>query len=433
MILRLFDMCVRKRHDYVRGMKILTKKILPSALSIAALALNLTGIPQAQAGSFLTNAPMITPRAGHVAMLLRDGKVLVAGGRGNFKEGVDDPKRATGGSYDNATGKLILKTTELDSAELYDPATGSWTATGSMIQPCSWPKAVLLADGRVFVTGFFDIGRSLRHAPEIFDPATGKWTETAAPIGAHSCVCVASLTNGTVLVVQGYGTPPAGPPVEWYNPAAGTWTSTSAMTTEFESPTATLLRNGEVLVTGVNGQGYNAQQPDPEIEKRPVPANAELFHPDTGRWTIITNSMTRHVNSPHTATLLSNGKVLFMVQDGPGNATHRPQICDPASGTWSATGAMGERRGGYTATLLPDGKVLVVGGGNNGDYFSSAELYEPETGTWGKVSGHLATARFEHTAILLSNGKVLIAGGVNAGTFIASTELYNPGETSPSR
>jgi N-acetylneuraminic acid mutarotase len=74
-----------------------------------------------------------------------------------------------------------------------------------------------------------------------------------------------------------------------------------------------------------------------------------------------------------------------------------------------------------------------VGGGNNGDYFSSAELYEPETGTWGKVSGHLATARFEHTAILLSNGKVLIAGGVNAGTFIASTELYNPGETSPSR
>jgi hypothetical protein len=49
------------------------------------------------------------------------------------------------------------------------------------------------------------------------------------------------------------------------------------MTTEFESPTATLLRNGEVLVTGVNGQGYNAQQPDPEIENRPVPANPRQF------------------------------------------------------------------------------------------------------------------------------------------------------------
>ena len=433
MILHLFNICLRKRHDCVRGMKILTKKNLPPALSIAVLALNLTGIPQAQGGSFLANAPMITPRAGHVAILLRNGKVLVAGGRGNFKEGVDDPKRATGGSYDNVTGKLILKTTELDSAELYDPAAGSWTATGSMIHPCSWPKAVLLADGRVFVTGFFDPGRILRHAPEIFDPATGKWTETAAPKGAQYRVCVALLTNGTVLVVQGYGTPLAGPPVEWYNPADGIWTSASAMTTEFDSPTATLLHNGEVLVTGVNGQGYMVQQPDPEIENRPVPANAELFHPATGRWTIITNSMTRHVNSPHTATLLSNGKVLFVVQERAGNATHHPQICDPASGTWSVTGDMGERRGGYTATLLPDGKVLVVGGSWNGDDLSSAELYDPETGTWGKVSGHLATARWEHTATFLSDGKVLIAGGVNAGTFIASTELYNPGEALPTR
>lgn len=430
MILRLFDICVRKSHHYVGGMKLHTKNIRPAALSIAALALNLTGIPQAQGGSFLTNAPMITPRTGHIAILLRNGKVLVAGGQGNFREGVDDPKRATGGSEDNATGKLILTTTTLDSAELYDPVTGSWTATGSMIHPCSWPKATLLADGRVFLS-LSVLGDGPRYAPEIFDPATGRWVEIAEPRDAHYPACMALLTNGTVLVVQQYGNlSKEGPPVEWYNPADGSWTSTSAMTTEFESPTATLLGNGEVLVTGVNGQGYMVQQPVPEIENRPVAANAELFHPATGRWTVITNSMTRHVNSRHTATLLSSGEVLFVAQEQAGNATHHPQIFDPASGTWSVTGDMNERRAGYTATLLPDGKVLVVGGGWNGQYLSSAELYDPETGTWGKVPGQLATARSGHTATLLADGKVLIAGGANAG---ASTELYDPGETSPSR
>ncbi|HZQ46124.1 MAG TPA: kelch repeat-containing protein [Verrucomicrobiae bacterium] len=410
-------------------MKILWKKNVLTALSIAALALNLHGIPQTQGGSFLGNAPMITPRAGHVAILLRDGKVLVAGGRGNFKEGVDDPKLASGGYYDNATGKLILTTSRLNSAELYDPAAGSWTATGSMIHPCSWPKAVLLADGRVFVS-LSEVGDGPRYAPEIYDPATGKWVETAEPAEARYPACTALLANGTVLVAQKFGNPPADPPVEWFNPADGTWTSASAMKTEFESPTATLLRNGEVLVTGVNGQGYLVQQSDPEMENRPVPANAELFHPATGRWTTITNSMTRHVNSPHTATLLSNGKVLFVVQEQPGTASHHPpQIFDPASGRWSVTGDMVERRVGCTATLLPDGKVLVAGGDWNGDGLSSAEWYDPETGKWGKVPSHLATARWGHTATLLPDGRVLIAGG----TYIASTELYDPGETSPTR
>ena len=142
--------------------RIRTKHLLSPALGIAALALHLTGVPQAQAGSFLTNSPMITPRAQHSATLLYNGKVLVAGGEGAFKEGVDAPHLATGGSYDNATGKLILKTKALDSAELYDPVTGRWTATGSMIHPCMFPKATLLADGRVLLAGFFDAGRTER-------------------------------------------------------------------------------------------------------------------------------------------------------------------------------------------------------------------------------------------------------------------------------
>jgi hypothetical protein len=412
MVFRLDDIWVRKTHAWVERMKFSTKRGLLPALSIVALALNLTGIPQAHGGSFLTNAPMITPRAGHIAILLRNGKVLVAGGSGNFKVGVDDPERGAVGSYDNVTGKLIFKTIELDSAELYDPATRSWSRTGSMIHPCSWPKAVLLADGRVFVTGFFVSGSSRTQAPEIYDPATGRWAETSVPKGAKYSDCMTVLTNGSVLAISGNVSPLSGPPEEAYNPTNEIWTSISAMATKFESPTATLLQNGEVLVSGVNGLGYIAQMPDPKIVNQPVPANAELFHPATGTWTVITNFMTRHVNSRHTATLLPNGKVLFVVAEWFGKATNSPQIFDPASGTWSATGDMNERRDRYSATLLADGKVFVVGGIWNGYYPSSAELYDSEKGTWETVSAHPTTARWDHTATLLSDGNVLIAGGL---------------------
>src|SRR5262249_48842809 len=67
-------------------------------------------------------------------------------------------------------------------------------------------------------------------------------------------------------------------------------------------------------------------------------------------------------------------------------------------------------RKGHTATLLSDGKVLVVGGENQNGFVSEAEIFDPATGIF-SFSGNLNTARADHTATRLTDGRVLIAGG----------------------
>jgi hypothetical protein len=95
-------------------------------------------------------------------------------------------------------------------------------------------------------------------------------------------------------------------------------------------------------------------------------------------------------------------------------------VYDPASGTWSATGAPALLRSQHTATLLPNGKVLVSGGVG---IDKPAEVYDPGSGTW-DAAGFMFEYHGVHTATLLPNGKVLIAGALGYGPNLA--ELYTP-------
>ncbi len=106
-------------------------------------------------GKWTETGEMTTSRDGHMAVLLRDGKVLVAGGWGRGLKGHAPP--------------------ELTSAELYDPVTGQWTATGSMHDPHLNERMALQRDGKVLVySGGFDRYPILGH--ELYDPTTGAWT-----------------------------------------------------------------------------------------------------------------------------------------------------------------------------------------------------------------------------------------------------------------
>lgn len=118
----------------------------------------------------------------------------------------------------------------------------------------------------------------------------------------------------------------------------------------------------------------------------------------------------------HTATLLTNGKVLIAGGTGCCAATASAELYDPSTGNFSATGDMTAPRYMHTATRLADGKVLIAGGGLN-----SAELYDPSTGTF-RATGGMAWVRGLSTATLLNNGHVLIAGGSST----SSAELYDP-------
>jgi hypothetical protein len=128
----------------------------------------------------------------------------------------------------------------------------------------------------------------------------------------------------------------------------------------------------------------------------------------------------------HTATLLSNGKVLVAGGfAGDENSVATAEVFDPNTNTFSSAGNMSFPRAGHTATLLPNGKVLIAGG-YNGNYLDSAEIYDERTNKF-TLARRMTLARSEHIAVLLANGKVLLAGGVGTGwTFLADAELYDP-------
>jgi hypothetical protein len=334
---------------------------------------------------FHATRSMTTSRNGHTATLLPVGKVLVAGGYG--------------------AGSAFLA-----SAELYDPAIGSFAATGSMTTARVGHTATLLASGKVLIAGGYGV------SAELYDPATGSFSATGNMMTARWAPTATLLHNGKVLVTGGEGA--CGDDIceglataELYDPTTGNFSATGSMTAERAAHTATLLPDGKVLVAG----GFAL---------RATLASAELYDPASGTFTA-TGRM-RFERSGHTATLLSNGKVL--VTGGSDGAS--AELYDPATDTFNATGSMSTARREHAATLLPDGKVLIAGGFLFAEgvvplytFLASAELYDPIAGTFSSA-GNMLAPRYFHTMTLLTSGKVLIAGGW-AGGSLASAELFD--------
>jgi hypothetical protein len=350
-------------------------------------------VPARAAGWYATGG-MTEPRSRHTATLLSDGKVLVAGGR----IGPDGHAAAT-------------------SAELYDPRSRTWSATGGMHDGRSGQTATLLQDGTVLVVGgMISAGDSVLNA-ELYDPVSGTWTATAAMPVAGQGHTATLLSNGKVLIVGGLNGPQH---AELYDPVSGTWTATGYRTTRGLGHTATLLPDGRVLVVG-----YTSRLKDGA-------SSAELYDPGSGSWSATGNL--GQLNTPHTATLLPDGSVLVVgcgAEVGKGKPTANAELYDPISGSWKAVGHMLENHGiACAATLLADGRVLVAGGSNATGASASAELYDPGTRTW-SAAQKMGLARAGQTATLLPGGQVLVAGGQNViiGSFspVASAELYEPG------
>jgi hypothetical protein len=347
---------------------------------------------------------MVEFRWNHAATLLPNGRVLAVGG------GSDAGGRA--------------------SAELYDPGTGRWTATGTMVEGHSHGTTTLLPDGRVLAVGGF---RQEDATAELYDPRNGRWTAAGRLTEPHSFLTITLLPDGMVLGVGGYSGEgdnccPNTSTAELFDPSSGTWTVTASMAVARTGHSSTILPDGRVLVAGGLEAGGTMAL-----------ASAEVYDPRTRRWTA-TGSLTQ-ARGVHTATLLRDGKVLVTGGAGGGAdfALASAELYDPGTGRWTATGSMAEARShahcgwhscGHTATLLLDGTVLVVGGGNNPDgatALATAELYDPTTGQW-TATARMVVARVGSVATLLLDGSVLVSGGDFSGgpEDIASAELYQP-------
>jgi N-acetylneuraminic acid mutarotase len=276
-------------------------------------------------------------RTHHTATLLPNGKVLVTGGF----------------IY---VGLSFNQRLPLSSAELYDPGNNTWSATASMRQARFDQTATLLPNGKVLVTGGAAIGDLFQNIPlssaELYDPATNTWSTAGAMSTPRENATATLLPNGKVLVAGGFtiifdgGSVFSVSSADLYDPATNTWSTAASMTAARVFHTATLLANGKVLVTG-------ALNPVTGIQL----SSAELYDPGSNTWSAAASMSTGR--SGHAATLMPDGKVL--VADGTGGGTLSSELYDPASNTWSAAGAMSMSQ--PTATLLTNGKVLVTGGG----------------------------------------------------------------------
>ena len=380
-----------------------------------------TATSEPAAPAWTATGSMIEGRVDFTATLLPDGRVLVTGG----DLGYDAVPRA------------------LATAELYDPATGSWAATGSMLQGRYRHTATLLPDGRVLVAGGNVNGsqqlgvRCCLATAELYDPATGTWSATGNLIAARVDHIASLLPDGTVLVAGGDSYPNTGldeTPAEVYDPATGKWSATGGIYEGNHDQRAVLLSSGKVFVTGGSGLGGPTQ----------------LYDPISRSWSVTDCCVVEpEGNGPPngSVTLLSDDTVLVAggtgtYQSGSGLprfiALDAAVLYDPRTGSSTSTGSLNALRDGhFSATLLQNGMVLVVGGnGTDVGVLASAELYDPATGTW-RETATLSEPREGHRAIRLSDGTVLVMGGLGsedmatgARSILASAELYDPGSGS---
>jgi hypothetical protein len=401
-------------------------------------------------GMFVSLLPntMTSGRSLHTAVVLVDGRVLIAGGFSgavvlNTAELVDFstgsfaslPSMSKGRAYHTATalsnGKILMaggeSNTELTvaMAELFDPGLGSFTpATNAMTTPRDSHTATLLANGKVLMAGGLAGADLFAFAPtdhaELFDPDSGTFTAISSMTSARVEHGATLLPNGKVLLTGGWKTSTYQKTAELFDPATGTFKLLShTLATERRGHTSTLLANGKVLIAG--GEVGAASL---------VSDTAEIFDPITETFTPLTSVMSVK-RSYHTATLLPNGKVLLTGgYDGSGYSD-AADLFDPVSNTFTALPTMNSRRYAHTATLLANGKVLLAGGISNVGVpeAPTAELFDPVFGTFTSLLPNTMTSgRINHTATLLPSGQVLIAGGVVPVTAITNTtERFDAG------
>jgi hypothetical protein len=197
-------------------------------------------------GTFSPTGSMTTARDNHTATLLSDGRVLMAGGDAGLAG--------------------IPGAETLVSAELYDPKTGTFSATGSMAAARYDHTATLLPDGRILIAGGVDADhRAYLTSAEMYDPASGKFSPTGSTAEARVVSAATLLSDGRVLVAGGFDGSSYVASAELYDPKTGAFSQTGSMTAA-RTGSATLLSDGRVLVAG----GYDGSA---DL------ASAELYQP----------------------------------------------------------------------------------------------------------------------------------------------------------
>jgi hypothetical protein len=282
-------------------------------------------------------ANMNVSRTRFASVTLHDGRVLVAGGRnGN---------------------------TSLASAEVYDPAAGTWSLTGPMTTPRDWLSMVRLADGRVLAAGGLDLNRSPADAAlpsaEIYDPATGTWVATSDMSTKRWGFALVALPDGRVLAAGGANARSEcqfSPTSEVFDPATSTWTTTGDMHVH-RGFVRTMLIGGHVLFLGgeIAAAGSLCTA---------TTASVEAFDPATGNFSAVGPLLDD--GALQAVAPLPDGRILVAggthYTSAGSAALSSSEIYNPITGLATRAAALSTARAMILGLALPDGSVLVPGG-----------------------------------------------------------------------
>jgi hypothetical protein len=284
--------------------------------------------------SWAATAGMTAARLEHVAALLPDGRVLVAGGRSSWDGG------------------------GLASAETFDPVGGTFTATGSMGVGRAGACANALPSGKVLVTGGIDAAGSVVASAQTYDSIADAWAPASSFVDARAHHTATTLVDGRVLVLGGHQNTPSSSDsyptsASVFDEGVGGWQPVADWAATRGWHTATRLDDGRVAVVG----GFI-----PSV----FVAVTNLYDPTTDVWSAGPDLPLGR--EQHTATLLGNGNVLVT---GGGVTGPEPGVAYPTNDAWllaadaSAWAPVEPTvayRYGHTGTRLDDGRVLLAGG-----------------------------------------------------------------------
>ena len=219
---------------------------------------------------------------GHIAVLLRNGTILIAGG--NRYEAIDSVE---------PLGRLT---------QIYAPDLDAWRRVGDLNEP-RYGSGLVLPDGRVLISGGIGVDLSdvrPKHSTELFDPVTETWSYTGAMNVGRTAHTLTLLGDGRVLATGGQGDEAFeehGVLTTWsaeiWDPRTGIWSIIEPMLFARVGHTATSLADGSVLVVG-----------------GAFTKNAEIYDPVNGVWVLAGLQQKSRMN--HTSTLLSDGTVLVV-------------------------------------------------------------------------------------------------------------------------
>lgn len=283
---------------------------------------------------------------------------------------------------------------------------GRLVDTGRMTVPRAVATATRLLDGRVLVAGGCttdgcDLGSAGGATAELYDPATGTFARTGNLTLSRDSHQAVLLPDGRVLLIGGWGATSVLASTDAYDPRHGTFSPGPTMLTAREGMVPIQLSDGRVLLAG----GF--------IATRPTTAAAEILDPVNATFSA-TGDLTQP-RGAYAAARLADGRVLIAGGITNGVVTNTAEIFDPARGRFTTTGSMSTSRYKGGALALPDGRILVFGGSGDIDgtvLYDTTELYDPGTGRFTPGPGMLwARYKLADSTIQLASGDYLLTAG----------------------